>query len=216
MGNFYDRLAYIRILVSTESSKVDGPTVYEDTCVVPFHCSYPYWQPIYVFNSPLLCRQSDLCIKPKSSHPHPTEWMHLFFLLWQLFIFFKNFSIVKWRYMGSGSKAAVFLNWADLSSLLSSHCICAEDFFNPHCTEDCLGPRAGLGSVMKGIITSLACNWTPVAQPITSLPTDSLRPIHFYSKSSFIHFAQSGRWVATNQLTWAWNVVQWSLAQCQG
>jgi hypothetical protein len=29
-----------------------------------------------------------------------------------------------------------------------------------------LSPRAGLGTVMKGIITSLACNWTPVAQPI--------------------------------------------------
>jgi len=71
LGNLYDRLAYIRIFMSTESSKVDGPTIYKDTCVVPFHCSYPYWQPIYVFNSPLLCRQSDLCIKPKSSYPHP-------------------------------------------------------------------------------------------------------------------------------------------------
>lgn len=87
VGNFYDRLAYIRIFMSTKSSKVDWPTVYEDTCVVPFHCSYPYWQPIHVFNSPLLCRQSYLCIKPKSSNPHPTKWMYLFFIFKQLYIF---------------------------------------------------------------------------------------------------------------------------------
>lgn len=197
--------------MSTESSKVDGPTVYEDTCVVPFHCSYPYWQSIYVFNSPLLCRQSDLCTKP-------TEWMHLFFIFGQLYIFFKNLNIMKWRCMGSGSKAAVFLNWADLSPLLSSHYICAADFFIPHCIEDCLDPRHGLGTVMKGIITSVACNWTPEAQPITSLLTNSLRSINFYSKtkSSIIHFALSVRWLTTNQLTWAWNVVQCSLVQCQG
>jgi hypothetical protein len=117
-------------------------------------------------------------------------------------------------YMGSGSKAAVFLNWADLSSLLSSHCICAEDFVIPHCIEDCLGPRAGLDSVMKGIITSLACNWTPVAQPLASKLTGSLRSINFYSKtkSSFINFAQSVRFLTTNQSTWAWNVIQWSLS----
>jgi hypothetical protein len=63
-----------------------------------------------------------------------------------------------------------------------------------------LGPRPGLGSVMKGIITSLACNWTPVSRPITSLLTDSLRSINFYSKTkwSFIHFAQSVRCLTTN------------------
>ena len=219
MGNLYDRLAYIRILMSTECSKVDGPAVYEDTCSVPCHCSYPYWHPIYVFNSPLLCRQSDLWIKPKSSYPYLTEWIHLSFIFRQLYhTFFKKFSVMKWRCMRSGCKAAVFLNWTDLSSLLSSHCICAEDFFSPHCIEDCLGPRAGLGTVMKRTITSLACNWTPVAQPIASLLADSLRSINFYSKtkSSFIHFVQLVRWLTTNQLTWAWNVVQWSLVQCQG
>jgi len=192
--------------MSTESSKVDGPTLYEDTCVVPFQCSYPYWQPIYFFNSPLQCRQSDLCIKTKSSYSHPTEWTHLLFFYIYFksnVFFFKNFSIMKWRYMGSGSKAAVFLNWAELTSMLSSHRICAEDSVSPHCIEDCLDPRAGLGTVMKGIITSLACNWTPVAQPITSLLTDSLRSINFYSKikSSFIHFVQLVRWPNTNQWT---------------
>jgi hypothetical protein len=51
---------------------------------------------------------------------------------------------MKYEYMGSGSKAAVVLNWADLSSLLSIHCICAEYFLSPHCIEDCLGPWSSL------------------------------------------------------------------------
>lgn len=89
----------------------------------------------------------------------------LFFLIYfYSYAFFKNFSIVKWRYMGSGSKAAVFLNWADLSSMLSSHHICAEDFFSPHSIEDCFGPQSWFEHSDKGN------NHLPCLQLNTSCP----------------------------------------------
>jgi len=157
----------------------------------------------YMSSIPHCCADNLTYASNPSHHILTPQNEFLFFFYFNSYAFFKNFSIMKWRYMGSGSKAAVLLIWADLSSMLSSHCICAEDFSSPHCIEDCLDRRAGLGTVMKGIITSLACNWTPVAQAITSLLTDSLRSINFYSKikSSFVHSAQSVRWPTANQLT---------------
>ena len=137
----------------------------------------------YMSSIPHCCADNLTCASNPSHHILTPQNECICFLYFNSYTFFKNLSNMKWRYMRSGSKAAVFRNWVDLSSLLSSHCICAEDFFNPHCIEDCLSPRAGLGTVMKGIITSLACNWTPVAQPIASLLTDRLRSINFYSKT---------------------------------
>lgn len=171
----------------------------------------------YMSSIPHCCADNLTYASNPSHHILTPQNESICVLYFDRYTFFKNLSVMKWRYIGSGCKANVFLNWNELSPLLCSLCICAEDFFNPHCIEDCLGPTAGLGTVTKGIITSLACNWTLVAQPIASLLTDSLRSIHFYSKtkSFFIHFAQSLRWLTTNQLTWVWNVVQWTVVQCQ-